>query len=327
MEIKKGTTPLEQQAINANLDRLGLKKNLVGGINKDAAGSAPIKGGLKALEAAAVHGALSLEGLHALRAKLGLFHLGGDGSAAAQAVIQGAALSLKGASGASVALSERIGALPPAQQGKELAQLTARLQGAADQLESAIDPKNLAHAGPAEVTALLDGYQDFLIGWGALNQSLAGATPTPGAIGLAESAARLLKKGPLFEVGSSYVTTKSKAEPTDALAEELQRWAMDNNFIGGAHLLTLTQMEGFGAKRGLNLSQVMAGVTAIREEHDVYGRLRTWAAESEKTFGRFFFTLSEMDRAAKDIGASTLAVMEALDLADRINKKNAEVRG
>lgn len=362
MQIKKGDTPLEQRAIDANLDRLGLKRDLVGGLGSESIAEAKVKGGAEAINAVTGGGSLGLEGLHALRAKLGIHTAFGDGSGPAQALIKSAALTVKGASAAATSLLERIGQAEPMQVMDELGKLSGRLHQAAEQLEQAIAPKTLAHAGPAEVLSLQAAYQDFLSAWGSITQGVATAMknfealdfshvialeallgasksaappgpPKSGAFGdlsaaaLAESAARLLQQAPLFQTGHSHLTTKSTAEVTDALAGKLQSWAMDHDFVGGAHLLTLTQMQGYAAQHGLGVDQVLAAVTAIREGHDVHGRLRQWAAESNKTFGRFFFTLSEMQQAGADIGASASAVMEALDLADRISAKNAKVQG
>lgn len=364
MQIKKGATPLEQRAIDANLDRLGLKRNLTSGIDSASISGSRVKGGAEALEAAAEGGALGLRGLQALRTKLGMHSFIGDGSAQAQASIKSAGLALQGAGAEASSLLGRIGQAEPMQVLDELAKLSGRLKQAAAQLEQAIEPKTLAHAGPEDVQLLLTAYQDFLSAWGSINLGVAAAmknfdaldfshiialeallgaskaaaqpaasAPKSGsfsdlsAAALAESAARLLQAAPLFQVGHSHLTTKSGPEVTDGLAAKLQAWAMDKELVGGAHLLTLSQMEGYAAQQGLGLDQVMAAVTAIRDGHDIHGRLGRWAAESGKSFGRFFFTLSEMEQAGKDIGASTLAVMDALDLADRISTKNAKVRG
>lgn len=358
MRIKKAETPLEQQAIDAHLDRLSLKKSVAGTVEE---GSGKISGGANAIaKAGGVANQLDLDGLASLQEKRGLAALlpRKDPSLATKASINSSAELMRGASAAVLDLIDRIGRGEEMEVLKELMHVSDRLKNAADSLENAVGKGTLAHATSADLKTLAGGYRDFLTGWGQLARTISavfqnvdpleanhmialfalagahkGGKPKGSSISdlaageIAEQAARLLDKAPLFEVGRSHVVSKSSAQPHDALAAEIWDWSMQQGFVAGPHFLTLTQMEQYASARGVSTNDVLNAVIMIRDAQDVHGRLRTWCSESSKPISRFFFTLSEMEQAGKDIGATTQQVMRALDLADEIHEKNAARKG
>jgi hypothetical protein len=362
MRIKQGDTPLEQSAIDAQLERLSLKKSVVGTVDDPEIRQSKVSGGAKAVEqAGGVRSELDLDALAQLHEKQGLRGLlpKKDPAIATKAQINSAADLVRGASSSVVALVDRISRAEEMDMLGELVKVSDRLSQAATALETAMDKEVLAHATSADVKTLQQGYKDFLTGWGVLGKALAkalqnleplefnhmtglfaiagghkaattGQMPKGNAISdlaakeIASAAARLLEKAPFFEVGHAHVTTRSTAQAHDSLAAQIWDWSMKEGFVAGPYMLTLTQEEKYADQHNLPRSEVHAAVSAIRSEQDVYGRLRRWTQETEKPMARFFFTLSEMDQAGKDIGASTKDVMRALDLAEEIAERNAK---
>jgi hypothetical protein len=174
LKAGSGSVPLEQKVIDATLERLGVSVDpQTRTVNEGGADGSKVKGGMEGLKkAAAATGdpaVIDLEDLGAIRERFSMPSLErakkwlvGKGDAkVAQAKINGASMSLKGA-------AENLAQFVDTSLASEsinlanLAGVFRWLEKAAGDLKAALGDDALAHATPSQIKALRESYRELL---------------------------------------------------------------------------------------------------------------------------------------------------------------------
>lgn len=317
-KLALGQSPLEQRAIEAHAARLGIAANIHRTIERHA-----VRGGDAAIVSQPV---LDLAALAEMQRRLGIDALrpsfGGVTASVAEARFAGIGMAFEGATKTLPALAAKIGGMPDGEAFESSRRLASRLDKLASDFDQVLSGETLAHARPADLDALRSAFTRFRAAVDASRPQLAaeGIVPLKDALATTD---RILDHAALFETSGAFVTTKSESHPLDDAATALWAWSIDRGAIAGPALLTMADITQFARDAGISEADAYAARDRIDAGEDVFGRTKQWAAENEKPLGTFFFTLSEREAVARDIGASPASVTAALMIADVIGERNA----
>lgn len=359
MQVGRGRNPLEQRALAARMSALGIKARPDGVIPKTPDQAKRVRGHHQAVVlAAGADTKLSLDEVWTLKPTvLGRFFMKTASPAeAAQAALK-VELELKGLTGNLRSFLDKLGegAGDGPSLAAELSRHFERFERVGADLKRLLSPSILAAAKPERLRALTTAYHGFIDAYATANDAVAqlvqggalasgqivralraGATPEaelatkhqtqawaklhPSLAGVHRTMSALLLEFALFETGQTHVITKQAPRPLDELA-----LAVAEKAVGGRapEQMPLSQLEQIAKDKGVPLKDVLSARALVVTQGDVVSRLRIWCEESGMPGTRLFFTLSDAERAAKDIGAAPVNVLRALDVLDGIALSNA----